>query len=138
MSQQVNMETQEKFGAAVNDGNLSEIMQLMSPGVVDHDPAPTQGSGPEGFIAFFTEFRQGFPDLKIDVEHAVADENNISIAYTVTGTHRGVFMGIPPTGRKISARGVQIARFVDGKIVERWGSSDQLGILQQLGADVVA
>ena len=138
MSQQANMETQEKFGAAVNEDNLSEIEQLMSPDVIDHDPAPTQGPGPQGFIDVFTEFREGFPNLKIDVEHSVADENNISIAYTVTGTHRGIFMGIPATGREISARGVQIARFVDGKIVERWGSSDQLGILQQLGANVVA
>jgi steroid delta-isomerase-like uncharacterized protein len=138
MSQQANAETQEKFGAAINEGNLGEMKHLMAPDVIDHDPAPNQGPGPEGFIAFFTEFREGFPDLKIDVEHMVADDDNISIAYTVTGTHRGIFMGIPPTGREIQARGVQIARFVDGKIVERWGSSDQLGILQQLGADIVA
>ncbi len=138
MSRQANEETQAKFGAAVNEGNLGEIRNLMAPDVIDHDPAPTQAAGPEGFIAFFTEFREGFPDLAIDVEHTVADDDNLAIAYTVTGTHRGVFMGIPPTGREISARGMQIARFVDGKIVERWGSSDQLGILQQLGADVVA
>ncbi len=137
MSQQTNLETQEKFGAAVNSGELVEIKHLMSPDVIDHDPAPNQEQGPEGFIAFFTEFREGFPDLQIDVEKMVADEDNISIAYTVTGTHRGFFMGIPPTGREITARGVQIARFVDGKIVERWGSSDQLGILQQLGASII-
>ncbi|MBA2550007.1 MAG: ester cyclase, partial [Nocardioidaceae bacterium] len=46
--------------------------------------------------------------------------------------------GIAPTGRKIEVRGVQIGRFEDGKIVERWGSSDELGILQQLGATVTA
>ncbi len=138
MSQQPNIETQEKFGAAVNAGNLGEFTQLMSPDVIDHDPAPAQGPGPEGFIAFFTEFRSAFPDLMVDVEHMVTDEDNVSIAYTVTGTHRGPFMGIPPTGRQIRARGVQIARFADGKIVERWGSSDQLGILEQLGANVVA
>jgi predicted ester cyclase len=63
----------------------------------------------------------------------VADDDNIAIAYTITGTHQGDFMGIAPTGRKISARGVQIGRFENGKLVERWGSSDQLGILQQLG-----
>jgi predicted ester cyclase len=63
----------------------------------------------------------------------VADDDNVAIAYTLTGTHRGDFMGIAPTGRKVSARGVQIARFENGKLVERWGSSDQLGILQQIG-----
>ena len=44
------------------------------------------------------------------------------------------FAGIPPSGKKIKARGMQISRFVDGKIVERWGSSDELGIMQQIGA----
>ena len=63
----------------------------------------------------------------------VADEEQIAIAYTMKGTHRGPLMGIPPTGKKISIRGVQVGKFRDGKMVERWGSSDQLGMLQQLG-----
>jgi steroid delta-isomerase-like uncharacterized protein len=137
MSKQINAEIQEKFGLAINNGNLGDFKNLMSPDVIDHDPAPGQLPGPEGFEAFFAELREAFPDLQIDVEHSVADEDNISIAYRITGTHRGPFMGIPATGREISARGVQIARFVEGKIVERWGSSDQLGILQQLGASVI-
>ncbi len=138
MSQQTNMEIQERFGAAVNNDNLYDIKDLVATDVVEHDPAPTQGHGPEGYIAMFTEMRAAFPDLKVDVEHAVADADNIAIAYTLTGTHRGAFMGVPATGRQIRARGVQIARFADGKMVERWGSSDQLGILEQLGASIVA
>ena len=137
MSQSGNIEVQKQFGAAVNGRELARLKDLMSADVVDHDPAPNQGPGPEGFIGFFTELLSAFPDLKIDVDHMVADDDNVSIAYTVTGTHRGDFMGIPPTGRQIRARGVQMARFADHKIVERWGSSDQLGILQQLGASVV-
>ncbi len=89
--------------------------------------------GLKGFIHYFGELRKSFPDLNITGEKLVADDDNIAIAYTLTGTHQGEFMGIAPTGRKISARGVQIARFENGKMVERWGSSDQLGILQQLG-----
>ncbi len=65
----------------------------------------------------------------------VADDENVAIAYTVTGTHEGDFHGLAPTGKKIKARGVQIARFDDGRIAERWGSSDELGILKQLGID---
>jgi predicted ester cyclase len=55
----------------------------------------------------------------------------------MTGTHRGTFQGIVPTGKRIQARGMMIARFEGGKIAERWGSSDELGILKQLGAVVV-
>ena len=55
----------------------------------------------------------------------------------MTGTHQGDFMGVPATGKRVSARGMQIGRFEDGKMVERWGSSDELGILKQLGVEPV-
>ena len=138
MSKQENVNTQKQFGEAINSGNLEKFKELMAPNVLDHDPAPDQGPGPEGFISFFETFRAAFPDLKVEVEQMVADEDNVSIAYTVTGTHKGDFMGVPATNKAISARGVQIARFENGKIVERWGSSDELGILKQIGASVEA
>jgi predicted ester cyclase len=72
--------------------------------------------------------------LSVSIEHMVADEDNVAFAYTVTGTHTDNFMGVSPTGKRIQARGMQIARFENGKVVERWGSSDELGILKQIGA----
>ncbi len=65
----------------------------------------------------------------------VVDDDHVAIAYTLTGTHDGEFNGVAATGKKIEARGVQIGRFENGQIVERWGSSDELGIMQQLGAE---
>ncbi len=134
MSKQDNIETQKKQGEAINKGHLEVLREVFAPNVVDHDPAPDQGKGPAGFIEFFTRFRAAFPDLEIAVDHLVADEDNVAIAYTITGTQKGSFMGVPATGRKVEARGMQIARFEGGKIVERWGSSDELGILKQIGA----
>lgn len=134
MSKQDNIAAQQRWGEAVNSGNLEEIKKLVTPHVVDHDPAPDQGQGAEGFIRFFTAFRKAFPDLKVAVDHMVADETSVALAYTITGTHDGELMGIPATGRKVKARGVQIGRFENGLLAERWGSSDQLGILQQIGA----
>ena len=138
MSKETNIATAKKMGEAINKGHLEEFHQIFANDVKDHDPAPDQGKGPEGFIGFFTQFRHAFPDLKIAVEHMVSDEDNVAIAYTVTGTHEGPFEGIPATGKKIKIRGMQIAKFdSDAKIKERWGSSDQLGILQQIGAERV-
>ena len=74
-----------------------------------------------------------FPDLQFIREQVVADEDSVALAYTVTGTQNGVFLGFPPTGKRMKVRGVQISKFANGKLVERWGSSDQLGMLQQLG-----
>jgi steroid delta-isomerase-like uncharacterized protein len=138
MSKQDNIAATQRLGEAVNSGNLSALHEVFAPIVVDRDPAPDQGPGPEGFIGFFTAFRAAFPDLNIAVEQLVADDENVAIAYTVTGTHQGDFLGVPATGRQIKARGLQIARFQNGQIVERWGSSDQLGILQQIGVDPIA
>lgn len=133
MSREQNLATQERLGEAVNSGNLDALTEVFAPNVVDHDPAPDQGSGPEGFQTFFATLAGAFPDAHIELETLVADDDNVAIAYTLTGTHQGDFMEVAPTGKRIKARGVQIARFENGLIVERWGSSDELGILQQIG-----
>lgn len=137
MSYQQNAATQEKLAGAAMSGEFDVFDEVFASNVVDRDPAPDQGPGPDGFKAFFSTMRTAFPDLHIEVEHEVADDDNIAIAYTLTGTHRGEFMGIAPTGNKISVRGMQIARFEDGMIVERWGSSDEVGLLSQCGVDPV-
>lgn len=134
MSQELNIANTKKMGEAVNKGNLDVLNEVFAPDVKDHDPAPDQGPGPAGFIGFFTQLRTAFPDLKIAVEHMVTDENNVAFAYTMTGTQQGPFQGIPATGKKVKARGMQIGRYnSQGQIVERWGSSDEAGILQQIG-----
>lgn len=128
-----NIASQEAFGEAVNTGNLGALDDLVAADSQDHDPAPGQVPGPAGYQAFFGEMRTAFPDLHIEVETMVADDDQVAFAYTLTGTHDGPFQGHDATGRKISVRGLQISRIADGRLVERWGSSDELGIMQQLG-----
>lgn len=132
MNRQRNIETLKRLGEAVNSGKLQELEQLVTPGVVEHDPVPGQESTPQGYVWFFERFRASFPDLKLDVDQMVADEDKVAIAYTIEGTHKGEFQGVPATGKRIKARGLEICRFEDGKMAERWGSSDVLGIMQQL------
>lgn len=136
MSKESNIETQKSFGEAINTGNLQRMHELVAANCVDHDPAPGQVDGPQGYIEFFTMMRRAFPDFKVEVEHLVADEDNVSFAYTATGTHKGDFMGIEPTGNAVKFRGMQISKFENGKLVERWGSSDELGLLKQLGVEL--
>ena len=137
MSRETNMAAQQKLGEIVNAGEFDRLTEVFAPDVVDHDPAPGQGPGPEGFRTFFTALTEAFPDAHLDVDALVADENFVTIAYRLTGTHQGDFHGVAGTGTKIEARGVQVARFNDeGKIIERWGSTDELGILKQLGVQL--
>jgi predicted ester cyclase len=77
--------------------------------------------------------RTAFPDLNVAAETVVQDGDSLAFAYTLAGTHNGPLGKIPPTGKKVKIRGVQISKFKDGKMVERWGSSDELTLLKQIG-----
>lgn len=132
MSQR-NIDAQKKFIDAVNSGKLETLRELIDPTVVDHDPAENQQAGPDGYIQFFTDLRNSFSHMKIEIKHMVADEHSVAIAYKMTGVHSGKFLHVPATGHTIIVRGVQIARFYGGRMVERWGALDELGILEQLG-----
>jgi steroid delta-isomerase-like uncharacterized protein len=138
MSKSANIAAQKHLAENLNAGNIDVAMETFAVDALDHDPAPDQGPGREGFRAFFTALTTAFPDAHIEPARLVADDEHVSVAYTLTGTHRGVFHGVEPTGRTIEVRGMQIGRFENGKIVERWGASDELGILKQLGVDRVA
>ena len=133
MSKEVNQAALGKFAEAVQTGNFDVFKEVVSTENIDHDPAVGQVPGPEGYRMLFTGLRTAFPDMAVTLETLVADEESIAFAYTLTGTQTGPLMGFPATGKKIKIRGMQISKFKDGKMVERWGSSDELGMLQQLG-----
>lgn len=134
MSKEANLQTLAKFAEAVNTGKFDLFKETVSVENVDHDPASGQMPGPDGYRVFFEGMRIAFPDLSVALETLVADEDSIAIAYTLTGTQNGPLMGIAPTGKTMKIRGVQISKFKDGRMVERWGSSDELGMLRQLGS----
>jgi predicted ester cyclase len=137
MSKEANIAILTKFATAVNTGNFDLFQEAVAIDNVDHDPAPGQVPGPEGYRMYFSALRAAFPDLSVAPETLVGDDDSLAFAYTITGTQNGPLMGIAPTGRKIKIRGLQISKFKDGKMVERWGSSDELGMLLQLGVAVV-
>ena len=86
---------------------------------------------------FLDGFLEGFPDLHLTIEDAVADDGFTAQRIHFEGTHTGVFQGLPPTGRKVSFGGIEINRMVDGKVAEHWVQLDQVAMLQQLGLTVV-
>ncbi len=133
MGKQENLAALGKFAEAANTGKFDLFREAVAADCVDHDPAPGQGPGPEGYRTFFSATREAFPDLEVGLETMVADEEQSRHRLHDERHAPGAADGIPPTGKKISIRGVQVAKFRDGKMVERWGSSDQLGMLQQLG-----
>jgi predicted ester cyclase len=79
-------------------------------------------------------FTSAFPNLKVTVEKILAEGAKVAYLWSATGVHEGELMGIPPTGKTITITGMAVDRFANGKSVEHWEISDQLGMLQQIGA----
>jgi predicted ester cyclase len=78
-------------------------------------------------------FRSAFPDLHVEIEDVVAEGDTVATRVTMTATHRGAFLGVAPTGRRVRYEGMDILRFREGKMVEHWTVTDDLGLMQQLG-----
>jgi steroid delta-isomerase-like uncharacterized protein len=115
-------------------GDLDAVDRHLAPGFVNHDlPYPGAPDGPEGMRQAAVLYRAALPDWHSDVDQMIAEDDIVVERFTASGTHRGELMGIPGTGRTIMLRGINIFRIADGKIVERWGQLDQLGVLHQLG-----
>jgi predicted ester cyclase len=114
-------------------GDLSVIDEFVDADFVDHAGPPGLPPGREGFRLADLAWRHAFPDIKLHIDAVVAQADRVAIAWTGTGTHQGELMGIPPTGVAGKVVGASFNRIVDGRLVERWGNSDDLGLLQQLG-----
>jgi len=117
----------------VNQQNLSVFDEVISPSFVDHEAEGSAPGGPEGEKELLRSIRESFPDWRWDVEDMLAAEDKVITRYVVRGTHRGEYMGAQPTGKEIAITGINIVRLEDGKVVESWGNSDQLGWLRQIG-----
>ncbi len=87
----------------------------------------------EGFKQLLPALPQAFPDVLFEVEDLVAEGDKVAFRLIWTATHQGEFFGIPPTGTRARVTEMHIFRIADGKIVERWGEWDALGLMQQLG-----
>jgi steroid delta-isomerase-like uncharacterized protein len=74
-----------------------------------------------------------FPDLKFDIEDILAEGDKVVVRYTIKGTNHGSYMGVPPTGKEISLKGISIYKIIGAKLVESWGMYDRMSLMQQLG-----
>jgi predicted ester cyclase len=77
--------------------------------------------------------RTAFPDLHFTIEELVAEGDTVAGRLTMSGTHLGPLMGMPPTGGSVRQDHMHFVRFRDGKAIEHWGVRDELGMMQQLG-----
>jgi len=112
-------------------GYLNEVSELS---FIGHDPASEKSVGLDEEKKIAEAFRLGFPDLRCTITDTIAEGNRCVCRWTMTGTHSGSFLGMSPTGRRVTVNGMSELRFHQGRLAEQWTLYDLLGLLSQLGA----
>jgi steroid delta-isomerase-like uncharacterized protein len=122
----------EEFQSA---GNVETADALVAADIIHHHgPAWTHAdtTGREGAKAFITMLRAAFPDLHAVIHDQLAQGDKVMTRKSFSGTHRGEFWGIPPTGKQVTIDLIDILRITDDQMVEHWNLVDWMGLMQQL------
>lgn len=117
-----------------NQGNFDVVDEIVAPDYVGYLPTPPEApSGRDGLVWLIQAYRAAFPDIHVQVEDQIAEGDKVLTLITIQGTHRGQFMQMAPTNKKISVEAFVLTRFENGRNVEGRVGLDRLALLQQLG-----
>jgi steroid delta-isomerase-like uncharacterized protein len=135
MTTETNKAVMGRFLQFINTASEKLAEELISPDAVFHVPGrPEPMRGPAGYLAIIGMMRGGFPDIQWTLEEVIAEGDKVAARFTMCGTHRGAFFGVPPTGKTIAVQAMNFYRLSGGQFVEERGQPDLLGLLQQIGA----
>jgi steroid delta-isomerase-like uncharacterized protein len=133
-SAQNRLTVERYFEEAWNLGKVEVLDELLAPDYVNRSSSiPNLPPGPAGVQPIVLAMRSAFPDLRYRIDQLVVSEDAVAARVTLSGTHRGDFFGIAPTGKRFEVTQTNIERFRDGKIVEHFRNTDELLLLRQLG-----
>jgi steroid delta-isomerase-like uncharacterized protein len=115
-----------------NNGNFETLDELASFDYKDHSGRPLPEPGREGWKKRTRALRESFPDIHMTIEDIFPSGDKVVVRYSIEGTHKGIFQGMPATGNRIKVSGINIARLKDGRIEENWNVLDEATMLRQL------
>ena len=119
------------FEDVLDKGKLEDYAKSHAPGFIAHSEG-SQASLEEDMTAA-REQRKALPDMRVKVNHIVAEGDLVSVYWTASGTNTAAGWGIPATGRSVSVSGMTLFRFERGLIHEEWSVFNMYSILKQLG-----
>jgi steroid delta-isomerase-like uncharacterized protein len=108
------------FEEVIPAGDGASLRDLMTPDFLDHDPLPGQPPGADGGAYVVSTMHTAHPDLRFTIDDLVADDDRVTIRWTLRGTNTGPMLGRPPTGRPVELAAIVIFRIANGRIAERW------------------
>lgn len=117
----------------INQGNTAVAEALVAEDHIGLDPAPGQEQGRAGLLSSLARMRTAFPDLEYTIEEQVAEGDTVACYFVWRGTHQGAFLGVPPTGKRVTVRCMAFDYFVAGKCQQTRMLMDTMSLMQQLG-----
>ena len=127
----------KRFHDAANTGDAQFIAktidELVAPDAVVRTPLPIGATGAEALKQVWALLLRVYPDIHLTVDDLIAEGDKVVGRTTVTGTHCGEFMGLPPTGKSVTYNEIFIFRFANGRVAETWGVVDIYSQMKQLG-----
>jgi len=130
MSLEENKAIVRRFVEAYNKQNLDLVDEFIAPDYFDH----TNKVDAQGLKQLFEMGFKAFPDWHETIEDIIAEGDKVWVLLAYSGTHKGEFRGLAPTGKKITAIAVDIYRIANGKLVEYWNVTNSLNLFRQIGA----
>ncbi|MDQ0381298.1 ester cyclase [Amycolatopsis thermophila] len=121
------------YQEAGNEGRLEVLDEITCPDHVEHYPFPGQAQGLDGLKQRVSMIRAAFAP-RFTVEHVVAEGDTVAVMWRNEGAHVGEWFGFPPTGKPVTARGVDVHRLRDGRLAEHWDVVDISQFLLAVGA----
>ena len=121
------------FAELLNNGNLQVATKILTKDFIFHNPGAAPVTGIDAFKACIAKLHTAFPDLHFTPEQEIVEKDRVAGRFSFTATHKGEYAGIPPTGKAITVRGVDIFYFKGAKISEVWVYMDRLEMMMQMG-----
>jgi steroid delta-isomerase-like uncharacterized protein len=135
MTIETNRAVMQRFTEFINTASEKLAAELISPDAIFHVPGRSEPMrGPGGYLAIIGIMRGGFPDIQWILEEMICEGDKVAARFTMRGTHRGPFFGVPPSGKPIEVQAMNFYRLSGGQFVEERGQPDLLSVLQQIGA----
>ena len=117
----------------IEGGDLALYDETVSPDFINRTPHEGRDPGSGGARYFFTEvLRPAFPDITVNINDQFAEDDIVVTRKSYEATHKGPFMGVPATGKRVQFAVIDIIRLRDGRYVEHWANADMMGLMQQL------
>jgi len=140
MSKYLKAKFQRLVDEAWNHGNLDEVDEIIPTDYIEHHSPSPDVEGLDAFKEMIRSIRFAFPDFHLTIHDLILEDDNLAARWSWEGTHTNQtpLFNIPPTGKKVAVIGAIIFHHRDGKLIEGWQYTDDLGTLQQLGVTLNA